>query len=774
MINVTVIIPARNEEKKIGRAIESVLQQDYKVYEIIVVDDQSSDNTRTVVEGFANPIIKYVYNENRDPATVDAGSARNLGFSLATGDVISLLDADDYMDHTKIRKQVQAIEQGYDIVSTDLIIFTKDDLSDKKVMVCSETWDGIDERLNVFHAPCMFKKWVSEKVLYRNLYPYAEDYDWLLNVRDSGATYTHIKEPLYYYDVAKTSNLERLKSQVISTQQIREDRGRTPKVSLLTSHPEYCDVFFNHSFNDFEIINDINNARGKFIMIVNSPQDSSRIYRQLSYLESNPRHSAVGTFIKTKDGIFYHPTESPRIDNEIWRGNCPVDENTLMFRSQFKTYFSNDYYLFLSQLSTVGKLGNIPEPLVFIEDYKPAERVLESSRNESHNITKGVIDLVQVNVGNLSSFSGVQRYLKTLDEGLPSNIKIYHIDFLINDKDQKEFKIEKVKNGLRIIHGRGYPFEHMYDLIWDNLSDFSASRRLVFQSNCFNLDEFLTAAKKKFSCKTVFCLHCTPHRDQIGGKNHDNYVKVEKVFRDIEADFRPLIGNIYCLTATERVDRTICVSEVGIYYLQRIESKGQYSLIHNGVEDFGDRIVDNHDKFRWIWVGHGGKLKGLDQIIPVIGELEAARPGTFEVVWAGRTDETLLKMIAEHKAPIKSLGVVEPNALRNIYRTADGCLISSLAEMGPYSASEAMSAGLPIVATQSPGIFEAADGVAVFAPVTLEGVIDKDAYKAAMIQVMDSAELQKELSTAAKTRWRERFDSKVMCQKTANLYYKLF
>ncbi len=86
---VSVIIPNYNHASYIADAIQSVLNQDYQNYEIIVVDDGSTDNSRQVVSGFGER-VRYIYQENQG-----LSAARNTGIATARGEYIALLDADD-------------------------------------------------------------------------------------------------------------------------------------------------------------------------------------------------------------------------------------------------------------------------------------------------------------------------------------------------------------------------------------------------------------------------------------------------------------------------------------------------------------------------------------------------------------------------------------------------------------------------------------------------------------------------------------------------------
>ncbi|BAZ43788.1 glucosyltransferase [Chondrocystis sp. NIES-4102] len=103
---VSVIIPVYNGAKYIQMALDSVLTQTYSNYEIIVIDDGSSDDTRMKLQGYKDK-IRYIYQENQGSA-----AARNVGISLAKGELIAFLDADDYWSTPdKLTKQVAAFNE---------------------------------------------------------------------------------------------------------------------------------------------------------------------------------------------------------------------------------------------------------------------------------------------------------------------------------------------------------------------------------------------------------------------------------------------------------------------------------------------------------------------------------------------------------------------------------------------------------------------------------------------------------------------------------------
>ena len=101
MPTVSVVIPTYNHGRYIAEALDSVLAQTYKDYEVIVVDDGSTDNTREVVEAYGAS-IRYIYQQNQRMS-----AARNAGIRSANGEYIAFLDSDDIWLPEKLEKQME-------------------------------------------------------------------------------------------------------------------------------------------------------------------------------------------------------------------------------------------------------------------------------------------------------------------------------------------------------------------------------------------------------------------------------------------------------------------------------------------------------------------------------------------------------------------------------------------------------------------------------------------------------------------------------------------
>jgi glycosyltransferase involved in cell wall biosynthesis len=109
MPRVSVIIPTYNRADLIGETIESVLNQTFGDFEIIIVDDGSTDSTKEVVRRFDGP-IKYIYQENRGRSC-----ARNQGFEASSGNYVCFLDSDDVLNPRMFERQVSLLESNSEL-----------------------------------------------------------------------------------------------------------------------------------------------------------------------------------------------------------------------------------------------------------------------------------------------------------------------------------------------------------------------------------------------------------------------------------------------------------------------------------------------------------------------------------------------------------------------------------------------------------------------------------------------------------------------------------
>lgn len=108
---VSIIVPFLNQERFIGEAIESVLAQNYENWELILVDDGSTDNSAKIVREFALSHPEKIYLISH-PKNLGASAARYTGIQITKGEFITFLDSDDVFFPDTIERELQAFSQN--------------------------------------------------------------------------------------------------------------------------------------------------------------------------------------------------------------------------------------------------------------------------------------------------------------------------------------------------------------------------------------------------------------------------------------------------------------------------------------------------------------------------------------------------------------------------------------------------------------------------------------------------------------------------------------
>ena len=102
---VSVVMPSFNHARYILESIQSVLAQDFSDFELIVVDDASTDNTREVLESIADDRVRFRINEHTGLPAI----TRNTGIAMARGEMVAFLDSDDLWEKNKLSSQLEML-----------------------------------------------------------------------------------------------------------------------------------------------------------------------------------------------------------------------------------------------------------------------------------------------------------------------------------------------------------------------------------------------------------------------------------------------------------------------------------------------------------------------------------------------------------------------------------------------------------------------------------------------------------------------------------------
>ena len=194
---ITVVIPLYNKEHSITTTLKSVLAQSYTDYEVIVVDDGSTDNSANIVRELGNEKIRLISQPNGG-----VSAARNTGIMEARGEYVAFLDGDDLWDKDFLKELVHLMEDYPEKSIYGLgcaKIFGDEIPTDEgKTYYRGESrWDW-NTMAYTGSSACVNKKDAIEVGLFDTRMTHGEDYDmwWHMQLKNGGACYT---KPFSYY-----------------------------------------------------------------------------------------------------------------------------------------------------------------------------------------------------------------------------------------------------------------------------------------------------------------------------------------------------------------------------------------------------------------------------------------------------------------------------------------------------------------------------------------------------------------------------------------------
>jgi glycosyltransferase involved in cell wall biosynthesis len=196
---ISVILPVYNGETYIRSAIQSILNQTYENFELIIINDGSKDNTSNIISSIKDKRIK-LFNYNNSGVAVSL----NRGLNLASGKIIARMDADDLSRHDRLEKQVELLNEGYDIIGCDYDVIDDRNKNIGYVSVPKRA-DAIRRRL-FFGPPFAHGSVMARKTIdfqYDELrYLKCEDYALWCKLQLIGYTFGNVSGTLYDYRVS--------------------------------------------------------------------------------------------------------------------------------------------------------------------------------------------------------------------------------------------------------------------------------------------------------------------------------------------------------------------------------------------------------------------------------------------------------------------------------------------------------------------------------------------------------------------------------------------
>ena len=209
MIKFSIIIPVYNVQDYLKKCLDSVINQSYKNFEIIIINDGSEDDSESVIKSYKDKRIKYFYQKNSG-----LSATRNNGVLKASGEYLLFVDSDDYIEEKLLEVLNKELDKDYDLIrfgiSYDYLNDIKKTKGTDKTKLFNNGIDAFNEIVNyeIIESPCcyLYKRDYYLKNKFRfNENTYHEDFGLIPLVILKAKLVKCINFYGYYYVVRKNS-----------------------------------------------------------------------------------------------------------------------------------------------------------------------------------------------------------------------------------------------------------------------------------------------------------------------------------------------------------------------------------------------------------------------------------------------------------------------------------------------------------------------------------------------------------------------------------------
>ncbi|MCB0207878.1 MAG: glycosyltransferase [Anaerolineae bacterium] len=258
---VSVIIPAYNQGDYLAEAIESVLTQTYPHFEIVVVDDGSTDNTAEVAQSYSDPRVRYIYRENGG-----LSAARNTGLEHASGELITFLDSDDLFLPEKLSVLITAMDNNPAVgLAAGQAIMIDDQSRRLDKMIDSPLPENQAQLLlgNPIHVGSVVVKreWLAQVEPFDESFRACEDWDMWIRLAKAGCQMCWLPVPVSLYRVhaaQMTRGAERMRTAMLATLDKTFSDSHLPGEWYALKNTAYAAVYVRaaaRAFHANELIN---------------------------------------------------------------------------------------------------------------------------------------------------------------------------------------------------------------------------------------------------------------------------------------------------------------------------------------------------------------------------------------------------------------------------------------------------------------------------------------------------------------------------------------
>lgn len=227
---ISCVMPTRNRGKIIGETIKSIIDQTFKEWELIVVDDHSGifDNTEKVIKTFNDSRI--IYQKLNDENGIGISSARNYGNIIAKSDIIAVGDSDDIYYKYRFEETIKSFGTNKaDLVYGDIEVWQ---MRDNIIRTRSEDYKAREFDFEKFkqydyipHPTVAYKRKIALDFPYNSFFRRAEDYDLLARLAEHNFKFHFVNKPFVKYREHKGSISHQKNLLFDYTEIVKKNRG---------------------------------------------------------------------------------------------------------------------------------------------------------------------------------------------------------------------------------------------------------------------------------------------------------------------------------------------------------------------------------------------------------------------------------------------------------------------------------------------------------------------------------------------------------------------
>ena len=260
---ISIIVPVYNVEKYLSRCVDSILNQTFTDFELILVDDGSTDKSGDICDEYKSKDnrVKVIHKSNEGVSV-----ARNIGLDISTGEYIGFIDSDDYVELDMLRKIINlakekdcyVLEYAYKILEDNEVV--DDKINNLKVEVIENNVEFAIERV-IDNPFCnvvwnkIYKRDIVKDIRFNRNFNICEDVEYTYKAILNSNKYVITNEKMYFYNQRENSlcrneeySLEKVRSS-LECQKSRLDALKSYKINnkiIFKAEERLCNDIFRH------------------------------------------------------------------------------------------------------------------------------------------------------------------------------------------------------------------------------------------------------------------------------------------------------------------------------------------------------------------------------------------------------------------------------------------------------------------------------------------------------------------------------------------------